>query len=192
MKRLIRIGLPFAIIMVAAAAYAVMQQSVVKPNPRPPEPSLPTAAYIDARARTVTLTVHSQGTVRPSIQTMLTTEVSGTIRHVAPSFHTGGVFEAGALLLEIDPRDYEEIVVQAEAALAGAQLNLATEQARAAQAERDWKALSAEAPSDLALRRPQLKQAMAAVRAAQAELDRTRRDLSKTRITAPYTMMVES
>lgn len=192
MKRLIRIGAPLGILMLAVAAYAVMQQSVVKPDIRTPEPSLPTAPYIEAQAQTITLTVHSQGTVQPCIQTTLTAEVSGTIRRAAPAFHTGEMFEAGALLLEIDPRDYEEMVIQAEAALAGAQLNLATEKARAAQAAQDWKALSSDTPSALALRRPQLKQAQAAVRAAQADLNRARRDLSKTRICAPYAMMVNS
>lgn len=190
MKHILKIGTPIAVLLAAMGAYAVMQQSAVKPSLQPTEPALISAQYIEARPRTTTITVHSQGTVQPSIQTALTAEVNGRICRVAPAFHTGGVFKAGALLLEIDAQDYREMVTRAEAALAGAQLTLATEQARAAQAERDWKALSSDQPSALALRRPQLAHAQAEVRAAQAEVSKARRELSKTRISAPYDLMI--
>jgi RND family efflux transporter MFP subunit len=176
--------------MAAVGAYAVMQQSAAKPALHPTEPSLMSAQYIEARPQTTTVTVHSQGTVQPCIQTALTAEVSGRICRVAPAFHTGGVFKAGALLLEIDAQDYREMVTRAEAALASAQLTLATEQARATQAERDWKALGSDQPSALALRRPQLAHAQAELRAAKAELSKARRELSKTRILAPYDLMI--
>jgi RND family efflux transporter MFP subunit len=167
-----------------------MQKSAATPSFRPTEPSLMSAPYIEARLQTATVTVHSQGTLQPRIQTILTAEVSGRICRVAPAFHTGGVFKAGTLLLEIDAQDYREMVTRAEAALAGAQLTLATEQARAAQAERDWKALGSDQPSALALRRPQLAHARAEARAAQAEVNKARRELSKTRILAPYDLMI--
>jgi RND family efflux transporter MFP subunit len=190
MKHIIKIGAPIAILLAAVGAYAVMQQSAAKPSLQPTEPSLVSAQYIEARPQTATVAVHSQGTVRPRIQTTLTAEVSGRICRVAPAFHTGGVFKAGALLLEIDAQDYREMVTRAEAALVGEQLTLATEEARAAQAERDWKALGSDQPSALALRRPQLAHAQAGVRAAQAELSKARRELSKTRILAPYDLMI--
>jgi RND family efflux transporter MFP subunit len=190
MKHIIKIGTPIAILLAAVGAYAVMQQSAAKPSLQPTEPSLISAQYIEARSQTTTITVHSQGTVQPCLQTTLTAEVSGRIHRVAPAFHTGGVFKSGALLLEVDAQDYREMVTRAEAALASAQLTLATEQARAAQAERDWKALSSEQPSELALRRPQLAHAQAEVRAAQAEVSKARRELSKTRILAPYDLMI--
>jgi RND family efflux transporter MFP subunit len=125
--------------------------------------------------------------VRARTESTLIPEVSGRVLQVAPNFREGGFFDAGDVLLEIDPSDYLTAVTVSEANLAEARVRLAEEEAQGSQAQRDWERLGrGEAPSDLVLRVPQLALARANVAAAEARLQQARRDLERTRITAPY------
>ncbi|MBT8070569.1 MAG: efflux RND transporter periplasmic adaptor subunit [Xanthomonadales bacterium] len=135
--------------------------------------------------------VESQGTVRPRTETTLVSEVSGKIVSVAPEFVAGGFFREGEVLLQIDPSDYAAGLKRAEAALASRQAKLADETARAEQALKDWTNLGRQGqPSDLGLRKPQLADARANVSAAEADVQKARRDLERTRITVPYDGLV--
>jgi len=59
--------------------------------------------------------IQSQGTVRPRTETVLSSEVSGTIVDVSPKWMAGGVFEEGEVLLRVDPTNYTVAVDQAKA-----------------------------------------------------------------------------
>ena len=146
---------------------------------------------ITAEARTLNFVIRSQGSVRPRTQTTLVSEVSGKIVRVSPNFVAGGFFNAGDVLLEIDPSDYETALKRAEASLASRQAQLVDERARSEQALKDWRNLGREGePSDLVLRKPQLADALANVQAAEADLEKARRDLERTRISVPYDGLV--
>ncbi len=135
---------------------------------------------------TTTLTVTSQGTVQPRTASQLVPEISGTVTEVAPSFAVGGFFEAGDVLLKIDPYDYQQAVIAGRAQLAQAQLRLAQQEAEADIARREWEELGRGDPSALTLRQPQVEDARAAVAAAEAAVDRATRDLERADIKAPY------
>jgi RND family efflux transporter MFP subunit len=142
---------------------------------------------IDAELRSLNLVVTSQGSVRPRTETSLVAEVSGKVVSVSPDFVAGGFFRKGDMLLQIDPSDYRTALKRAEAALASRQARLADETARSEQALKDWRNLGKTSqPSDLVLRRPQLQDAQANVSAAEADVEKARRDLQRTRITVPY------
>ena len=96
-------------------------------------------------------------------------------------------FEEGDVLLSIDPRDYEADVKISEAALMDARQSLAEEEARSEQATYDWKRLGneGEAP-DLVLRIPQMLASEARVISADSNLDKTRLDLERTNVVAPF------
>ena len=131
--------------------------------------------------------VASYGIVRPRIQSMLVAQVGGQVVDKASNFDEGGYFSEGDVMLTIDPRDYQADVRIAEATLADAQLALAEEQARADQARIDWDRLQNDGePGSLVLREPQVKAAQARVASAQANLTKTRLDLERTRIRAPF------
>jgi RND family efflux transporter MFP subunit len=136
--------------------------------------------------------VEAQGTVQPRTQTTLVTEVGGKVIDISDAFVAGGFFQAGEVLVEIDPSDYETALKQAEAELAAAQARLSDEQSRSEQARRDWEQLHGgeRQPSDLVLRIPQLEQARASVQAAEAAVARAQRNLERTRISLPYDGMV--
>jgi len=146
---------------------------------------------IEAEVVSLNFTVNSQGTVRPRTETTLVSEVSGKIVSVAPEFVAGGFFREGEVLLQIDPSDYEAGLKRAEAALASREARLADETARSEQALKDWKNLGRQGqPTDLALRKPQMADARANVSAAEADVQKARRDLERTRITVPYDGLV--
>ena len=141
---------------------------------------------------TVSLTVASQGTVQPRVSSQLVPEISGPVTEVAPSFAVGGFFEAGDVLLKIDPYDYQQAVITARSQRAQAQLRLAQEEAEADVARREWAELGRGDPNALTLRQPQVEDARAAVAAAEAALDRATRDVERAEIKAPYAGRVQS
>ncbi len=93
---------------------------------------------------------------------------------------------AGETLFKIDPYDYQQAVIQARAEVARAKLRLAQEEAEARVARKEWGDLGNGEAKALTLREPQLEEARAALAAAEAQLDKTERDLDRTRVRAPY------
>jgi RND family efflux transporter MFP subunit len=139
------------------------------------------------------VTLSSEGVVQSHNETGLTPRVNGRVIKIAPEFESGSFFEKGSVLLELDPSDFEAAVSSAEARLARAEASLAQEAARAEQALLDWKDLGyTEEPTDLVLRKPQLKEANANVKAAIADLSEARRDLERTKVIAPYAGRVKT
>jgi RND family efflux transporter MFP subunit len=138
-------------------------------------------------AQDFTVVIESRGTVRPRTQSTLIPEVSGMVVEISPSLREGDFFEAGEVLLRIDPRNYESAVVIALGEVAKARAAVAEEEARAAQAVEDWRRLgrAGEAP-DLVARRPYVAETQARLAAAEAAVARARHDVERTRLTAPY------
>ena len=139
----------------------------------------------------IQVSVRAQGTVMPRTATNLTAEVSGRIVEVSDNFKVGGYFKRGDVLLRIDQRDYLAAVKRAEAAVASARSNLASEKGRADVAYQDWLKYSSsvkrsQAATDLALRKPQMEEAQARLDSAEADLDHARDQLDRTTIRAPY------
>lgn len=142
---------------------------------------------IEADVVSLNFSVESQGTVRPRTETTLVSEVSGKVVSIASNFVAGGFFRKDEVLLQIDPSDYEAGLKRALAALASRKAKLADETARSEQAMKDWRNMGKEGqPSDLGLRKPQMADAKANVSAAEADVQKARRDLERTRITVPY------
>ncbi|MDH5500370.1 MAG: efflux RND transporter periplasmic adaptor subunit, partial [Gammaproteobacteria bacterium] len=131
--------------------------------------------------------LQSYGTVQPRTQTTLIAQVGGQIVAVNPNVRDGGFFEKGDVLASIDSRDYEADVRIAEAALMDARQALAEAEARTVQAKEDWERLgnAGEAP-ELVLRLPQLEAARARVISAQSALQKSKLDLERTDIVAPF------
>lgn len=162
----------------------------------------PRASRVEQRTavevQTVVLADHpvqvlTQGFFAPVTETRAASEVAGRILAVSPHFVVGGRFQEGEVLVEIDPSDFAAAVAQAEGAVAEATLALVNEKARAEQARRDWARLEpGETPGPLVLREPHVAAAAARLTAAEAALDKARRDLDRTRIRAPYPGMVKA
>lgn len=187
MKRVLRGLLPL-LVLAGAGAYAfITVTNKVEPQRREPRTALTRVETLTPQRTRYTVWVSSRGTVRPRTESTLLPEVSGAVTELSPQFRAGEFFERGDVLLQIDPRDYRVEVTVAEAGLAQARASLAEEQARAAQAAREWRRLGEPGKADdLALRKPQLAGALAQVRSAEANLARARLNLERTTIRAPY------
>jgi len=193
MKKFFKFVLPLLLIIgsvLVVIALASWQRS--KSAERKPEAEKAVLVEtIDAKVVSLNFTVESQGTVKPRTETTLVSEVSGKVVSVAPEFVAGGFFHQGQQLLQIDPSDYETALKRAEAALASRVAKLADETARSEQALRDWKNMGKQGePSDLVLRKPQVADARANVSAAEADVQKARRDLERTSISLPYDGLV--
>ena len=193
MKTLLSLLLGAALIGGAVFAVKLMAkfrpEAVVVEKPR----LLTSVETLTARSQTLTLTLPSQGIVEAARASTLAAEVPGRIVEVAPKFEVGAVFAEGDLIVRLEDADYQSALTQAEASLAEAKAALASEQARAEQGEREWKKLgSAQPPSDLVLRKPQLASATARVSASLGAVEKARRDLERTRITAPFACRIRA
>ncbi|MGD9660844.1 MAG: efflux RND transporter periplasmic adaptor subunit [Porticoccaceae bacterium] len=162
---------------------------IAKPDPdvhpheeTPPHSADVVAVELESRA----VVVNSQGTVTAKTAIEVTSQVSGQVVAVDEHFAAGGFFGAGEALLQLDPRDYETALDQAEAALADARNTLAQEQGQARQAKREWRDLGNEQANNLFLRKPQLAAAEARVGAAEAGVRQAQLNLERTAIRLPF------
>jgi RND family efflux transporter MFP subunit len=129
------------------------------------------------------------GTVRPEKEIILSPRVGGEIVSVSESFTPGGFVEEGEVLLQIDPADYEVILLQRESELLQASADLELELGRQDLAQKDYKELEGTISTEyksLVLRTPQLNIARARVESAEAAVRRARLDLERTRVRAPF------
>jgi RND family efflux transporter MFP subunit len=187
MKTLLKILLPLVVLAAGAAAAVQLAAQREVPQPEPRIVPVPTVRTLTAEPVDHQVWVSSRGTVVPRTESQLVVEVPGRVIGLSPALVVGGFFEEGEVLLEIDPRDLELAVAQAELDVARSRRRLAEEEADAEVARREWEALGTGEPTALTLREPQVAEARAQVRAAEAMLERSRRDLARTRVRAPFT-----
>ena len=126
---------------------------------------------------TTTFEIHSQGTVRPKTETILSAEVSGTIVSISPKFVAGGVFQSGEVLMRIDPTNYKVALEQADA--------LVSQRTIEFEGAKKLRSQGYRAESELA-------SATAALAAANAERVRAQRNLERTSIRLPYEGIVRA
>ena len=191
----LKIALPIAILLLAIAASWGMYAARPNAQITPPEPPTLLVEVATISHQAVTHKVRSQGTIAPRTQTTLVAEAQGQIIEVSDSFVSGGFFRKGDVLLRIDPRNYQSAVKRARAAVARAATQLETESALAGYAKEDYQRLRRARPdtgpaSNLALRKPQMKQALAELQSAEADLEEAEGDLQRTFVRAPYDGLV--
>jgi len=186
MSTMKRAVVPILILLAAGIGAFAIFVSKPAPETRRPEFKPPLVRVQKVELQDVQLTVRSQGTVAPRTESRLVPEVSGRVLRVSPGFAVGGFFEEGDSLLEVDPYDYRQALVQARSRVAQAGLRLALEEAEAEVARREWEELGEGDASPLTLREPQVEDAHAALQAAEAGLQQAQRDLDRTVVKAPY------
>lgn len=195
MSRVWKFTLPFLFIGVAVLIAGGMIAARPEASFVPPAPPAMLVEVAAVERAPVVYTVRSQGTVQPRTETTLVAEAAGQIIEVSPAFVSGGFFRKGDVLVRIDPRNYAAAVKRARANLARAVTQLETERGLAGYARADWERLRRLDPSrgdgtDLALRKPQMRQAIAEVQSAEADLEKAEGDLDRTVIRAPYDGLV--
>ena len=166
------------LILALAVIIAFVMTSMKSEPPKKERVDLdPLVDVIVLEEMTTSFEIHSQGTVRPRTETVLSAEVSGTIVSISPKFVAGGVFRSGEVLLRIDPTNYKVALEQADALVAQRTIEFDGAKKLRSQGYR--------AESELA-------SATAALAAAKAERVRAQRNLERTSIRLPYEGIVRA
>ena len=185
--RIIRFAVPAGILAVGVVAYTILSVEPKKAK-SPSAKAQPIRTKVkELRVQEYPVVIHTHGIVRPHSEVTLTAQVPGRIARVNPGLEDGAFFAANDVLIELEAVDYQTAVVAAEAQVARARAAHALEETRAKQARLNWEDLGyKEAPNELVLRLPQLRESKANVDAAEAQLERSKRDLERTQIRAPF------
>lgn len=180
-KLLLPVGILLAGVLGAILIVAMRPQAA----PAPREPSAPLVRVERVSRHSLEFAVRAHGTVAPRTESDLIPQVSGPVVWVSPALASGGFFEEGEPLIRIERADYEVALEGARAAVARAR----SENDRAAKdLERQdllsRRSVASAARYDDAVNN--MRVAAAALREAQAKLERAERDLLRTEILAPY------
>ena len=192
MTRKKQIILPFVILSIGILFFVLFTSMKKSPETKVEVDHTPIVSVESITVSPMTLNIDSYGIVKPKYETDMVAQVSGQIVELSPLFVPGGFVKKGQLLARIDPSDYEANLIDAEANMASAKASLEQEAAQGKVAESEWKTITNASPSELSLRKPQLAQELAKVKAAQASVLRAKRNLERTEIRAPYDAMIES
>ena len=161
---------------------------VHKPQPKSEllNDEAPLAQVVQVEPQTVKLNIRSHGVVAARTEIDLVPEVAGQVVELHPSLVAGGFFNRGDVLIKIDPRSYDHAIAEAQARIAEAERQVMMEEAQAEQARNEWHSLGEGQPSALILREPQLAEARAKLKAAQADLANGRLQRSRCEWRAPF------
>ncbi|MFK7992737.1 MAG: efflux RND transporter periplasmic adaptor subunit [Granulosicoccus sp.] len=186
-RKTLKFVLPIAVIAIALLTTRIIGAN--KPEPRTSD-SVAGMATVEATRVSMSrypVVIRSQGTVQPTLANTLVPAVAGAVTVINDVFVIGGAFSRGDVLLQIDPRDYEIALTQAQANLAQVDAQLQEQLALADQARAEWQSMGRSGePSELTLRVPQLAAANANRDAALAQVRQAELDLERTRVVAPY------
>ncbi len=190
MKKLKAIAIPLLILVASVGIYQVLHAT--KPEPEKKEDAVrPLSLFVESvRQVDKTLNVQVTGEVRARNEIDLVAQVSGRIVRLSDAFTEGSAVAPGEVLIEIDDRDYRVAVASAEARVAEAEVRL--EQALADADVARKLLIDRVNPTALALKKPQVAQARAALKAAKVELQRAELDLERTKLTVPFNGRVKS
>lgn len=181
---LLKILLPVGVVAAGLGVYALLH--FMKPEPEKKDRTARALSVFVQPVATsdIPLKVNTQGEVRARTEVNIVAQVAGIIVEVSSEFVEGGIVEPGVPLVVIEPTDFEFAVSRGEARVAEAEVRV--QQAKADANVARYQLRDSEGASDLALKKPQVAEADAGLKAATADLDQARANLSRTRITLPF------
>lgn len=183
-----KLRIVLAIIGIAVLAIGLLVQFKPEAKKRAIPDTIVKVDVVETSRSSYPIIVNTSGTIQADTRGNLVSQIRGEIVKVSDKFKTGGAFDKGDVLIQLDQRDYIADSSRAAAAVSQAQVTYSQEQANAKQATSDWKRLgNAGNPPALVARKPQLAAAKAQLDSAQASYQTAQLNLERTNITAPYT-----
>lgn len=184
--------IPVAIVLLGVLLTAGIVASSPEAEQIEPKKYIPNVRVQVVEPSLIELTILSQGTVKPVTMSNTVSQVAGQIIYRSEQFSAGSFLKKGALMVRVDPADYKLAKARAEQQVAQAELNLAREQEEAELALAEWDEVGNGTPSNLVLRKPQLKEAKATLKVAREALEQAITNLNRTEIRAPYNCLVQA
>lgn len=187
MRKILKVAMPLVVIAVGAGSVVALSLAKEAPEKTIDEPR-PVSLHVEkVRSERVTVTIGTQGEVRAKTDIGLVPQVGGRIVKVSDTFAEGGKFSAGETLIQIDDANYQLALISAEARVAEAAVRVEQELADAKIKEKQWKDWVVDGePTPLALNKPQVANAQAQLRAAEADLENAKLNLERTQIKVPF------
>ena len=187
MKKILRVLAPVLVLVAGVAIVQILVAAKPEPEKNEDEARLVSLYVDEVTEEVVTVSVRTQGEVRPKTEIALIPQVSGRIVAMSDNFNEGAEFLPDSMLMQIDDADYQLAKVRAEARVAEAQTELERELATAELKKEEWRdGKKDEEPTDFALNLTQVKEAEAMLRSAKADLQKARLDLERTVIKVPF------
>ncbi|MCW7752689.1 efflux RND transporter periplasmic adaptor subunit [Desulfobotulus sp. H1] len=187
----LRICIPLVILAAGAGVGLYFMETRPAAQRKPAVPPVPLVMVQALQTTKAQERISVMGTVIPEREAEIRSSLAGTLVFMAEDFMPGGWVDAGALMLKVDPADYGIVLEKAKAGLERAKADFELEKGRAAMAEAEVRTLegltgSSFSPTDLAFRKPQLRQMEAAIATAMADVSMAEIELERTRILAPF------
>ena len=175
-----------AILGVGIASYILLLAFKPAPEQRDPAELIPLVEVSPLQYRESSLLIEGNGIVMPKAAISISTQVSGEIVSLHPNMVSGGAFEKGDLIVQIDPRTYQANLNEAKATQAANQANLdfLNRQVERLRSLRENDFAGEEALEDAINRR---EQTIAAIARQQAIIENRALDLERASIRAPFT-----
>ena len=186
MKKIVKKYTASSIIVISFGITVIM--IFAKPAPKSVQNKFvpPVVETMNAIPQSHKVQINSQGTVVPRTEITLTSEIPGKIDFVSRKIQSGSSFDKGDTLLVLDQRDFELALIAAQSSMYQAQVVYERELAESEVAKKEWGNINGGKASNLALRKPQLDQAKAALAAAEANYQRALLNVERTYILAPF------
>ena len=186
MKKIVKKYTASSIIAISFGITVIM--IFAKPAPKSVQNKFvpPVVETMNAIPQSYKVQINSQGTVVPRTEITLTSEIPGKIDFVSRKIQSGSSFDKGDTLLVLDQRDFELALIAAQSSMYQAQVVYERELAESEVAKKEWGNINGGKASNLALRKPQLDQAKAALAAAEANYQRALLNVERTYILAPF------
>ena len=187
-KQIIHLVLAVSLLLIGILGFKALTASREEIHRSRPVEVLPLVRVITARTGSRTVSLTSQGTVRPVREIEMVSEVKGKVVHISPMLIDGGIFNKGDILLRIDPADYEIAVTLAKARVKDSESKFQLAREEADVACQEWQELYGfgKIPPPLVAKKPQLAASLARLTADKADLEKARLNLRRTMLMAPF------
>ncbi|NLH42005.1 MAG: HlyD family efflux transporter periplasmic adaptor subunit [Planctomycetes bacterium] len=158
------------------------QEVAVIPQDRGPQAERPEAPAV----------IRGRGIVKPKVRLEIMPEVAGKVIYTHSQLRAGGLIRANEMIAQIDSSGYELAVRRAQAAVDEAQARLDLELAAKGMPKLQGRSLDVENQVDLpaVLHEPLIRQAVAVLESAKADLAMAQLQLSRTSIMLPFDVLV--
>ncbi|CCK79247.1 efflux RND transporter periplasmic adaptor subunit [Desulfobacula toluolica] len=194
-RLMIKIVLPLCLILAGVSGWNYFKAQEPKMKRKPPEKQAAVVETISMEPGNYQSSVMVMGTVMPDRKIILKSKVAGEVVAISKKFVQGGLIKKGETLLTLDDSDYRIEVLKARSAFDKALSDLAIEKGSQMIAKEELKLINQASQgelkaTDLALRKPQLVKAKAAVDSAGADLEKAQLNLSRTKVIVPFNALI--
>ncbi len=174
-----------AILVLGFGTFILLANLRPEPSQRMQPELIPAVRTQVLSYRNTPLQVSGDGNVSPLSEISVAAQVGGELVYVSEQLVSGGHFAAGELMLQIDPRDYETALAEAEADLAASRSNLALINTQLERLER-LRAQSFAAQENLDEALSRRDQTLATIARQEATISNRRLALERSSVRAPF------